>query len=85
MSYNYKKNMSDPLDHRVTRLEVRVDGHDKELQKVTSQTDFLSKTLFGIQQNLTQIKWAVIGAGGVAAFQALDLKDFIKIAFSFLL
>lgn len=76
--------MSDPLDNRVTRLEVRVDGHDKELQKVNSQTEFLSKTLYGIQQNLTQIKWAVIGAGSVAAFQVLDLKDFIKIVFSFL-
>lgn len=76
--------MSDPLDNRVTRLEVRVDGHDKELQKVNSQTELLSRTLFGIQQNLTQIKWAVIGAGGVAAFQILDLKDFIKIIFTFL-
>lgn len=76
--------MSDPLDTRVTKLEVRVDGHDKELQKVNSTTDLLSKTLFGIQQNLTQIKWVVIGAGGAAAFQFLDLKDFIKLVFTFL-
>lgn len=76
--------MSDQLDTRVTKLEVRVDVHDKELQKVNSQTDFLSKTLFGIQQNLTQIKWVVIGAGATAAFQVLDLKDFIKLVFTFL-
>lgn len=76
--------MSDPLDTRVTKLEVRVDGHDKELQKVNSTTDLLSKTLFGIQQNLTQIKWVVIGAGGAAAFQFLDLKYFIKLVFAFL-
>lgn len=76
--------MSDPLDNRVTKLEYRVDGHDKEIAKVNSQTDLLSKTLFGIQQNLTQIKWVVIGAGLAFAAQALDLKDFIKLIFTFL-
>lgn len=76
--------MSDPLDNRVTKLEVRVDGHDKEIAKVTSTTDSLSKALFSIQQNLTQIKWVVIGAGATAAFQVLDLKDFIKLVFTFL-
>lgn len=76
--------MTDPLDTRVTKLEVRVDGHDKELQKVNSTTDLLSKTLFGIQQNLTQIKWVVIGAGAATAFQYLGLGSFLKLVFSFL-
>lgn len=75
--------MSD-LDHRVTKLEYRVDGHDKELAAVTSDTRELTKTQFAILQNLTQIKWAVIGAGAVAAFQFLDIKDLIKLAFTLL-
>ncbi|QDB71029.1 hypothetical protein bb8_p54 [Bordetella phage vB_BbrP_BB8] len=75
--------MSDPLDHRVTKLEYRVDGHDKELAKVNTQTDLLSKSLFDIKQNLTQIKWVAIGALGAFAFQVLDLKDFIKLIFAF--
>lgn len=76
--------MSDHIDHRVTKLEVRVDGHDKEIAKVNSQTDSLNTALFAIQHNLTQIKWVVIGAGSALAFQVLDLKDFIKVIFSFI-
>lgn len=76
--------MSNLLDHRVTKLEVRVDGHDKEIAKVNSQTDSLNAALYSIQHNLTQIKWVVIGAGGALAFQVLDLKDFIKFLFAFI-
>jgi hypothetical protein len=75
--------MSD-LDNRVTKLEVRVDGHDKEIAKVNSVTDALSKSLFDIKQNLTQIKWIAVGVGGAFAFQVLDLKDFIKLVFAFI-
>lgn len=76
--------MSNLLDHRVTKLEVRVDGHDKEIVKVNSQTDSLNAALYSIQHNLTQIKWVVIGAGSALAFQVLDLKDFIKFLFAFI-
>lgn len=76
--------MTNLLDHRVTKLEVRVDGHDKEIAKVNSQTDSLNAALYSIQHNLTQIKWVVIGAGGALAFQVLDLKDFIKFLFAFI-
>lgn len=75
--------MSD-LDHRVTKLEYRVDGHDKEIATVTSDTRELTKTQFAILQNLTQIKWVVIGAGAAAAFQYLELKDLLKLALTFL-
>ena len=76
--------MSDPLDHRVTKLEVRVDGHDTEIAKVNSQTETLSKALTAIQQTLNQIKWVVIGAGGALAFNILGLKDTLKLLFTFL-
>lgn len=76
--------MSD-LDHRVTKLEYRVDGHDKEIASVTTDTRELTKTQFAILTNLTQIKWAVIGAGLVGAFSFLDVKEFIKLAISIVL
>lgn len=76
--------MSDPLDNRVTKLEVRVDGHDKEIAKVNSQTDALNKALTAIQQTLNQIKWVVIGAGAAMAFNILGLKDSLKLLFTFL-
>lgn len=76
--------MSD-LDSRVTKLEYRVDGHDKEISKVNSDNETLKLGLLDIRLTLTQIKWAIIGALAVWAFQALDIKDLIKLAFSVLL
>lgn len=76
--------MSDQLDSRVTKLEVRVDGHDKEIAKVTSQTEKMDKALDSIKQSLTQIKWVVIGAVGTYALQAMDAKDAFKILLSLL-
>lgn len=74
--------MSDQLDHRVTKLEYRVDGHDTDIAKITSQADTMSKALTAIQTNLTQIKWLVVGASGALALKALDLKDFLKLLLS---
>lgn len=71
--------MSDPLDHRVTKLEYRVDGHDTDISKLTTGQDVMSKTLTAIQQNLTQIKWVIVGAVGALAFKSLDVKDFLKL------
>lgn len=75
--------MSDPLESRVARTEVRLDGHDKDIARMNSQVDVLGKTLNAIQQNLTQIKWVIVGAVGAAAVQYLDVKDLIKILLSF--
>jgi hypothetical protein len=54
--------MNDPIDHRVTRLEYRVDGHDQDLTSIKGDTKLMSKTLEAIQNNLNQIKWIAVGA-----------------------
>jgi hypothetical protein len=77
--------MSDQLDSRVTKLEVRVDGHDKEIAKVNSQVDALGKTLDAIKNNLSTIKWVVIGAVGAYAVQIVGAKDFLKTFISLLI
>ena len=62
--------MNDPLDHRVTRLEFRADGHDQDLAAIKGDTKLMSKTLELIQDNLKQIKYIALGAAGYALYQA---------------
>lgn len=76
--------MSD-LDTRVSKLEYRVDGHDKELAKVNSDNETLKLGLLDLRLTLTQIKWLLLGALAFAAFNALEIKDLLKLAFSVLL
>lgn len=54
--------MNDPLDHRVTRLEFRVDDHARDLTAIKGDTKLMSDTLKAIQDNLKQIKWIAVGA-----------------------
>lgn len=61
--------MNDPIDHRVTRLEYRVDGHDQDLTSIKGDTKLMSKTLEAIQDNLKQIKYIALGAAGYALIQ----------------
>nr|WEM05541.1 hypothetical protein HIBIKMCM_00051 [Ralstonia phage BOESR1] len=71
--------MSDQLDHRVTKLEFRVDGHDKDIEQTKTVQTAMSKSLNAIQQNLTQIKWLVTGAAGALTFKALDINGLLKL------
>lgn len=72
--------MSD-LDNRVTKLEFRVDGHDKEIAKMTSDNETLKLGLLDIRLTLTQIKWSIVGALAVWAFQVFEVKELISMAF----
>lgn len=76
--------MSD-LDHRVNELKFRVDGHDKEIAKLSSDNETLKLGLLDIRLTLTQIKWAILGALAVWAFQVFDVKDLLSLAFKALL
>ena len=73
--------MSDPLDHRVTKLEFRVDGHDKEIATVHSRADAMNKTLTAIEANLKQIKWIATGAAAAFAVQYFGIEKAIKLLF----
>lgn len=67
--------MSETIDRRVTRLEVRVEAQEKELGVVQKMTEALNEALTNIQDNLTQIKWLALG---VAITMAVNYLGFPK-------
>lgn len=76
--------MNEHLDHRVTRLEFRVDGHDKDISAVQKDTSALAETLTAIQDNLKQIKWLIVGGAAATGFHYLGVADAFKILLAFL-
>ena len=63
--------MIEPIEHRVIRLELKVDNHDEELNELRATTKALSSALHGIKKNIHQIKW--LAMGGVVAMLAKEL------------
>lgn len=59
--------MTDPIEHRVIKLELRVDNHADELKQLQETSKDLSNSLRAIETTLVQIKWLVIG-GGIVLF-----------------
>lgn len=49
------------LEHRVIKLELRVDNHEEDLRKLSDISDSLKKSLVGIEKTLAQIKWIALG------------------------
>lgn len=49
------------LEHRVIKLELRVDNHEVDLQKLSDISDSLKKSLVSIEKTLAQIKWLALG------------------------
>lgn len=49
------------LEHRVIKLELRVDNHEEDLKKLSDISDSLKKSLVGIEKTLAQIKWIALG------------------------
>lgn len=70
--------MTDPIDHRVSRLEFRVDGHDKDLTTIKEDNNTMSETLKGIKDNLNQIKWIAMGAGGAFVIAQVGLLEVLR-------
>ena len=50
------------LEHRVIKLELRVEDHADDLKRLQDISDSLKKSLQGIEKTLAQIKWIAIGA-----------------------
>ncbi len=50
------------LEHRVIKLELRVDDHADDLKRLQDISDSLKKSLQGIEKTLAQIKWIAIGS-----------------------
>mgnify|MGYP000169624258 FL=1 len=54
------------LEHRIIKLELRVEDHAEDLKRLQDISDSLKKSLAGIEKTLAQIKW--IATGAVVAF-----------------
>ena len=49
------------IEHRVIKLELRVEDHAEDLKRLQDISDSLKKSLAGIEKTLAQIKWIAIG------------------------
>lgn len=69
------------LEHRVIKLEVRVDNHAEDLAELKNVSIQLTSSLQAIEKNLSQLKWLATGA--VVALVAKDIGFYqvIKIIF----
>jgi uncharacterized coiled-coil protein SlyX len=67
------------LEHRVIKLELRVDNHADDLRKLSDISDSLKKSLVSIEKTLAQIKWIALGAIIATLGQAMGLDKVIKI------
>jgi len=66
------------LEHRIIKLELRVDDHQEELQKLQDISSDLRKSLAGIEKTLAQIKWIATGAIVVILAQSIGLTNVLK-------
>lgn len=66
------------LEHRVIKLELRVEDHADDLKRLQDISDSLKKSLQGIEKTLAQIKWIAIGIIAAYTFQTLGFEKIIK-------
>ena len=67
------------LEHRVIKLELRVEDHAEDLKRLQDISESLKKSLVGIEKTLAQIKWIATGAVVVIVAQSMGLDKVIKL------
>jgi uncharacterized coiled-coil protein SlyX len=67
------------LEHRVIKLELRVDDHAEELKNLQDISRDLRSSLSGIEKTLSQIKYLAMGAVAVVVAQSFGIKDALKL------
>lgn len=67
------------LEHRIIKLELKVDDHAEELKKLQDISADLRKSLAGIEKTLAQIKYLAMGAVAVVVAQSVGLDKAIKL------
>lgn len=67
------------LEHRIIKLELRVDDHAEELEKLQDISSDLRKSLAGIEKTLAQIKWLATGAIIVIVAQSMGIDKILKL------
>ena len=67
------------LEHRIIKLELRVEDHAEDLKRLSDISESLKKSLIGIEKTLSQIKWIATGAVVVILAQTIGLDKAIKL------
>ena len=67
------------LEHRIIKLELKVDDHAEELKKLQDISSDLRKSLAGIEKTLAQIKYLAMGAVAVVVAQSVGIDKAIKL------
>lgn len=67
------------LEHRVIKLELRVDNHEEDLKKLSDISEALRASLVSIEKTLAQIKWLAAGAIIAIFAQAMGMEKIIKL------
>lgn len=70
------------LEHRVIKLELRVDDHAEELKKLQDISSDLRNSLASIEKTLSQIKYLAIGAAVVVVGQTIGIDKVLKLILS---
>ena len=65
------------LEHRVIKLELRVDDHAEELRSLKGISNDLRNSLSGIEKTLAQIKWISTGAVIVVIAQSIGIDKLV--------
>lgn len=65
------------LEHRIIKLELRVEDHAEDLKRLSDISESLKKSLLGIEKTLAQIKWIATGAVAVIIAQSMGLDKLI--------
>lgn len=67
------------LEHRIIKLELKVDDHAEELKKLQDISSDLRKSLAGIEKTLSQIKYLAMGAVAVVVAQSVGIDKAVKL------
>lgn len=70
--------MSDLIEHRVIKLELRVEDHAEELKKLQDISSDLRNSLSIIEKTLNQIKYLATGAIVVILAQSIGITNVLK-------
>lgn len=66
------------LEHRVIKLELKVENHEDDLKKLQDISESLKKSLVSIEKTLAQIKWIALGAIIATLGQYMGLDKIVK-------
>lgn len=71
--------MIETIEHRVIRLEFKVDDHDEELKELRATSKALSSALNEIEKTLHHIKWLAMGGVLVMFGKELGVEKVLTI------